>query len=71
MRRSARSALVVWAVLSLLVAASVCVISLELGSGGFEVFIQQPPLISRSRLPRWHCCGCPPARCWFSCSPDR
>jgi len=46
MRRSARSALVVWAVLSLLVAASVWVISLELGSGGFEVFIQQPPLIN-------------------------
>ena len=46
MRRSARPALIVWAALSLLVAASLWVIYLRLGSGGFEVFIQQPPLIN-------------------------
>jgi len=46
MMRSARSALIVWAALSLLVAASLWLIQLALGSGGFGVFIQQPPLIN-------------------------
>jgi hypothetical protein len=46
MRRSARTALIAWAGLSLLVAASLLLIYLRLGSTGFEVFIQQPPLIN-------------------------
>lgn len=46
MRRSSRIALWAWAALSLLVAASLVVIYLRLGSEGFGVFIQQPPLIN-------------------------
>jgi hypothetical protein len=46
MRRSARTALIAWAGLSLLVAASLLLIYLRLGNAGFEVFIQQPPLIN-------------------------
>jgi hypothetical protein len=45
-RHSARTALIVWVGLSLLVAASLWVIQLRLGTGGFAVFIQQPPLIN-------------------------
>ena len=46
MRRSARTALIIWAALSLLIAASLWVVNLRLGSAGFGVFIQQPPLIN-------------------------
>jgi len=46
MSRSSRTALMAWAVLSLLIAASLWVIYLRLGSDGFGVFIQQPPLIN-------------------------
>jgi len=46
MMRSARTALLVWTALTLLIAASLGVIYLELGNAGFEVFIQQPPLIN-------------------------
>ena len=45
MQRSARTALIAWAGLSMLVAASLLLIYVRLGSTGFEVFIQQPPLI--------------------------
>lgn len=41
-----RAALTAWAGLSLLVAASLLLIYVRLGSTGFEVFIQQPPLIN-------------------------
>jgi hypothetical protein len=43
---SARKALLVWAGLSLLVAAASLAIYLRMGYTGFDVFIQQPPLIN-------------------------
>ena len=46
MRRSARTALIIWAAISFLVAASLPVIYLRLGTAGFKLFIQQPPLIN-------------------------
>ncbi len=46
MTRASRIALVVWAAITLLVAASILVIYLRLGEEGFGVFIQQPPLIN-------------------------
>jgi hypothetical protein len=46
MQRSARTALIAWAGLSMLVAASLLLIYVRLGSTGFEVFIQHPPLIN-------------------------
>jgi len=46
MRRAARIALVLWAALSLLVAASLWVAYLALGNAAFGVLIQQPPLIN-------------------------
>ena len=46
MRRSARTALFVWAGISVLVAAASLVIYLRMGYTGFNVFIQQPPLIN-------------------------
>ncbi len=46
MTRAARAALWVWAALSLLIALSLLVIYLRLGSDGFAIFIRQPPLIN-------------------------
>jgi len=46
MMRSARVALMAWAGVSLLIAASLWVIQVRLGPAGFETFIQQPPLIN-------------------------
>jgi hypothetical protein len=46
MRRSSRTALILWAAITLLVAASLLVIYLRLGTDGFSLFIQQPPLIN-------------------------
>jgi glycosyl transferase family 87 len=46
MNRSARTAFVVWVVITLLVAASVLLIVLRLGVAGFGDYIQQPPLIN-------------------------
>ena len=46
MTRAARTALFVWAAITLLVAASLLWIYLRLGSNGFGVYIQQPPLIN-------------------------
>jgi Glycosyltransferase family 87 len=46
MMRSARLALYGWAALSLLVIASLGIIYLRLGTDGFGIFIQQPPLIN-------------------------
>ncbi len=46
MRRAARTGLFVWAAISLLVAASLLVIYNRLGTEGFGVFIQQPPLVN-------------------------
>lgn len=46
MTRSARNALLVWAAITLLVAASVTWIYLRLGVDGFSAYIQQPPLIN-------------------------
>ncbi len=46
MIRSARTALYAWAALSLMVAASLWVIYLRLGTDGFGIFIQQPPLVN-------------------------
>ena len=46
MVRSARAALILWAALSLLVAAGLAAVYLRLGSTGLELFIQQPPLIN-------------------------
>jgi hypothetical protein len=46
MMRSARIALYCWAALSLLVAASLWVIYLRLGTEGLGIFIQQPPLVN-------------------------
>ena len=44
--RPFRIALIIWAAITGLVAASLLVIYLRLGSDGFGVFIQQPPLIN-------------------------
>src|SRR5512143_2663745 len=46
MIRTARLALIAWAAVSLLVAASLLVIGLRLGAEGFSSYIQQPPLIN-------------------------
>ncbi len=46
MMRSFRAAFFVWAAITLLVAASLFIIDLRLGTQGFDVFIQQPPLIN-------------------------
>jgi hypothetical protein len=46
MRRSTRIALITWAAITLLVAASLLVIYARLGMDGFSLFIQQPPLIN-------------------------
>ncbi len=46
MRRSSRTALIIWAAITLLVAASLLVIYVRLGTDGFKLFIQQPPLIN-------------------------
>ena len=46
MSRAARTALWIWAVVSLLVLLSLLGIYLRLGSDGFAVFIRQPPLIN-------------------------
>jgi hypothetical protein len=46
MRRSARIAFFAWAAVCLLIAGSVLLIYLRLGSKGFGLFIQQPPLIN-------------------------
>jgi hypothetical protein len=46
MRRSARTALIIWAAITILVAASLLVIYVRLGTDGFSLFIQQPPLIN-------------------------
>jgi Glycosyltransferase family 87 len=46
MRHSTRTALIIWAAISFLVAASLLVIYLRLGTAGFKLFIQQPPLIN-------------------------
>lgn len=46
MRLAARSALLTWGGLSLLMAAASLVIYLKMGYTGFDVFIQQPPLIN-------------------------
>ncbi len=46
MKGAARAALWFWAALSFLVALSLLVIYLKLGSNGFAVFIRQPPLIN-------------------------
>ena len=46
MTRAARTALMIWAAITLLIAASLFVIYLRLGTDGFGVFVQQPPLIN-------------------------
>jgi len=46
MKRASRNALIAWAAITLLVAASLLVIYLKLGTDGFGIFIQQPPLIN-------------------------
>ena len=46
MKRASRNALITWAAITLLVAASLLVIYLKLGTNGFSIFIQQPPLIN-------------------------
>ena len=46
MTRTARTALIAWTAVTLLVAASVVVIDLRLGPDGFSIYIQQPPLIN-------------------------
>jgi len=46
MKRASRSALIIWAAITLLVATSLLVIYLKLGMNGFSIFIQQPPLIN-------------------------
>ena len=46
MTRTARTALVVWGIITLLIAASILWIYLRLGEDGFGVYIQQPPLIN-------------------------
>jgi hypothetical protein len=46
MTRAARTALIIWAAITLLIAASLVLIYLWLGSDGFSVYIQQPPLIN-------------------------
>ena len=46
MRQASRNALITWAAITLLIAASLLVIYLRLGTDGFGIFIQQPPLIN-------------------------
>src|SRR5512140_1120566 len=46
MTRIARRALIAWAAISMLVAASLLIIGLRMGVNGFAVYIQQPPLIN-------------------------
>jgi hypothetical protein len=46
MRRSSRTALIIWAAITLMVAASLLLIYVRLGTDGFSLFIQQPPLIN-------------------------
>ena len=46
MKHASRNALITWAAITLLIAASLLVIYLRLGKDGFGVFIQQPPLIN-------------------------
>lgn len=46
MRLSTRTALIAWAAITFLVAASLLAIYLRLGADGFAIFIQQPPLIN-------------------------
>jgi hypothetical protein len=46
MKSASRSALITWAAITFLIAASLLVIYLKLGTDGFGVFIQQPPLIN-------------------------
>ena len=46
MKRASRNALITWAAITLLIAASLLIIYLRLGMKGFSVFIQQPPLIN-------------------------
>ena len=46
MRRTSRTALILWAAITVLIAASLLVIYLRLGTDGFSLFIQQPPLIN-------------------------
>lgn len=46
MTRTARTALIAWAVVTLLIALSLAVIAWRLGAAGFSVYIQQPPLIN-------------------------
>ncbi len=46
MTRASRTALLIWAAITILIAAGLFVIYLRLGMDGFGVFIQQPPLIN-------------------------
>ena len=46
MKSASHSALITWAAITFLVAASLLVIFLKLGTDGFGIFIQQPPLIN-------------------------
>ena len=46
MKRASRNALITWAAITLLIAASLLVIYVRLGMKGFSIFIQQPPLIN-------------------------
>lgn len=46
MKSASRSGLITWAAITLLVAASLLVIYIKLGTDGFGIFIQQPPLIN-------------------------
>src|SRR5574341_824301 len=46
MMRPSRIALLMWAAVTLLIAASLLIIYLRLGAKGFDVFIQEPPLIN-------------------------
>ncbi len=48
MSKAARTALIVWAAITLLVAVSLLWIYLRLGPGGLSLYIQQPPLIDLS-----------------------
>ncbi|MGE5072109.1 MAG: glycosyltransferase family 87 protein [Anaerolineae bacterium] len=46
MHRAARTALIAWAAITLMVAASLLLIGLRQGAAGFAAYIQQPPLIN-------------------------
>ncbi len=46
MTRTARTAFLAWAVITLLIAASLLAIAWHLGAAGFSFYIQQPPLIN-------------------------